>query len=105
MIKKIAIPETVPYDMSGSNSASQQSSTIDLKRREQHVASSVSESSHSDRIPTSDVYASGGKERFYEPVPEYEGRHRWDPHAEWSEAEEKKLVRKVSMLLPPIMIY
>jgi hypothetical protein len=43
-----------------------------------------------------DVYASGGLTKFYEPIPEYEGRHRWDPHAEWTEDEEKRLVRKVS---------
>lgn len=47
--------------------------------------------------PRSDTYAEGGQTKFYEPIPEYEGRHRWDPHAEWSEAEEKKLVRKVSL--------
>lgn len=43
----------------------------------------------------SDTYAEGGLTKFYEPIPEYEGRHRWDPHAEWTEAEETRLVRKV----------
>ena len=42
------------------------------------------------------VYAAGGNSRYYEPIPEYEGLHRWDPAAEWTEKEEKKLVRKVS---------
>jgi len=42
------------------------------------------------------VYAEGGQTRFYEPIPEFEGRHRWDPHAEWTEQEEKRLIRKVS---------
>lgn len=42
-----------------------------------------------------EAYAEGGSTRFYEPIPEYEGRHRWDPTAEWTPAEEKKLVRKV----------
>jgi hypothetical protein len=33
--------------------------------------------------------------RFYKPIPEYEGIHRWDPDFEWTEAEEKAVVRKV----------
>ncbi|CBF83667.1 hypothetical protein AN2959.2 [Aspergillus nidulans FGSC A4] len=33
--------------------------------------------------------------RFYKPIPEYEGIHRWDPDFDWSEEEEKRLVRKV----------
>lgn len=49
----------------------------------------------------SDTYAEGGLTKFYEPIPEYEGRHRWDPNAEWSEVEEKKLIRKVGSLIRP----
>ena len=26
-----------------------------------------------------EAYAEGGLTKFYEPIPEYEGRHRWDP--------------------------
>ncbi|KAJ6009515.1 hypothetical protein N7499_005086 [Penicillium canescens] len=33
--------------------------------------------------------------RFYKPIPEYEGIHRWDPDFEWTEAEEKAVVRKI----------
>jgi hypothetical protein len=33
--------------------------------------------------------------RYYKPMPEYEGIHRWDPDFEWTEEEEKKVVRKV----------
>lgn len=33
--------------------------------------------------------------RYYKPIPEYEGIHRWDPDFEWTEEEEKKIVRKV----------
>lgn len=36
---------------------------------------------------------------IYKPIEKYEGRHRFDPKAVWSEAEEKKLVRRVSMSL------
>lgn len=41
------------------------------------------------------VWAAGASTRHYEPIPEYEGLHRWDPKAEWTEKEEKKLVRRV----------
>lgn len=41
------------------------------------------------------VWAAGASDRLYEPIPEYEGRHRYDPTAEWTEEEEKKLVKKV----------
>ena len=34
-------------------------------------------------------------EPFYVPIDSYEGRHRYDPRARWTEAEEKALVRKV----------
>ena len=33
---------------------------------------------------------------IYKPIEKYEGRHRFDPRATWSDGEEKKLVRKVS---------
>lgn len=47
-----------------------------------------------------EAFAEGGSTKFYEPIPEYEGRHRWDPTAEWTPAEEKKLVRTVSFPRP-----
>ncbi|KAL4780625.1 major facilitator superfamily domain-containing protein [Aspergillus varians] len=33
--------------------------------------------------------------RFYRPIDTYEGLHRWDPHFEWTEEEERKIVRKI----------
>jgi hypothetical protein len=33
--------------------------------------------------------------RFYKPIPEYEGAHRWDPDFEWTEEEEKAVVKRV----------
>ncbi|KAK7752682.1 hypothetical protein SLS62_005451 [Diatrype stigma] len=44
---------------------------------------------------TGDAFALGASADLYEPIPEYEGIHRYDPSAEWTEAEEKKLVRKL----------
>lgn len=43
-----------------------------------------------------EVFAEGGQSRFYEPIATFEGRHRWDPHAEWTEQEETRLIRRVS---------
>ncbi|KAL4739495.1 major facilitator superfamily domain-containing protein [Aspergillus similis] len=42
-----------------------------------------------------DAFVGGGATELYEPIPEYEGRHRYDPSAEWTEKEEKTLVRKL----------
>ncbi|CEJ56950.1 Putative Permease of the major facilitator superfamily [Penicillium brasilianum] len=33
--------------------------------------------------------------RYYKPIPEYEGYHRWDPEYEWTEEEEKAVVKKI----------
>ncbi|KAJ0426117.1 major facilitator superfamily domain-containing protein [Aspergillus carlsbadensis] len=33
--------------------------------------------------------------RYYKPIPEYEGIHRWDPGFDWSPEEEKRLIRKI----------
>ncbi|KAJ5158818.1 uncharacterized protein N7500_008469 [Penicillium coprophilum] len=32
---------------------------------------------------------------FYRPIDSYEGLHRWDPNFEWTEKEEKIIVRKI----------
>lgn len=50
----------------------------------------------SEPISKSSTFASGASDKLYEPIPEYEGRHRYDPKATWTQEEEKKLVRKVS---------
>ena len=34
---------------------------------------------------------------LYKPIATYEGAHRWDPAFEWTEQEEKKVIRKVKM--------
>ena len=36
---------------------------------------------------------------IYKPIEKYEGRHRFDLHATWSDEEEKRLVRRVSCVL------
>jgi hypothetical protein len=37
--------------------------------------------------------------RVIEPHDTYEGKHRWDPEAEWTPAEEAAVVRKTDFLL------
>ncbi|KAH7146192.1 major facilitator superfamily domain-containing protein [Dactylonectria macrodidyma] len=44
---------------------------------------------------TGDTFVGGASTELYEPIPEYEGRHRYDPTAEWTEKEEKILIRKL----------
>ena len=72
-----------------------------LKGRDVRVAVSQSDSDYSatavglQKQARGEAYAEGGLTKFYEPIPEYEGRHRWDPTAEWAPAEEKRLVRTV----------
>ncbi|SPO01798.1 related to putative tartrate transporter [Cephalotrichum gorgonifer] len=44
---------------------------------------------------TGDAFVSGVSADFYEPIAGYEGRHRYDPSAEWTQKEEKTLVRKL----------
>lgn len=36
---------------------------------------------------------------FYKPIESYEGYHRWDPVFEWTEEEEKAVVKKVGLYL------
>lgn len=66
----------------------------DEKKIAAHSIGSDSDDSH--QYGTGDVFAQGGQTQYYEPIAEYEGRHRYDPTATWSEAEEKKLIRRVS---------
>jgi len=40
-----------------------------------------------------------GQRDYIAPPPEFPGRHRWNPEASWSTAEEKALVRKIDLRL------
>ena len=44
------------------------------------------------------VFSDPKAAEFYEPIEKYEGRHRFDPRATWSNEEERKLVRRVFVL-------
>jgi hypothetical protein len=56
-----------------------------------NVSKEIIKAGNNDR----DAFVGGGSLEAYEPIPEYEGRHRHDPKAQWTEEEEKKLVRKL----------
>lgn len=42
------------------------------------------------------TFDAGEGHQFYRPIDSYEGLHRWDPDFQWTEDEEKKIVRKVN---------
>ncbi|KAJ5827336.1 hypothetical protein N7447_004099 [Penicillium robsamsonii] len=41
------------------------------------------------------TFEAGEGYHLYRPIDSYEGLHRWDPNFEWTEQEEKKIVRKI----------
>lgn len=70
----------------------------DLEFAKDAVETSTSSKPSSVRLGESEggVWASGGAIDNYKPIPEYEGAHRYDPTFQWTDNEEKKLVRRVS---------
>jgi hypothetical protein len=56
-------------------------------------SSSIRSYSHADQ---GGVFANDTSLRnFYKPIDSYEGAHRYDPTAQWTEGEEKRIVRKI----------
>lgn len=43
------------------------------------------------------TFLTAGLKDAYVPIEKYEGRHRWDPDFEWTDEEEKKIVRRVCL--------
>lgn len=46
---------------------------------------------------TKNVFSDAELAEFYAPIDEYEGKHRFDPTAKWTEEEEAKLVKRVGL--------
>ena len=44
------------------------------------------------------TFETSSLESHYAPIEQYEGRHRYDPKFEWTPKEEKRVVRKVSII-------
>lgn len=64
---------------------SEASSTDDSDREFQQISPTEGKS----------TFDSGAGHHLYRPIDSYEGIHRWDPDFEWTENEEKQIVRKV----------
>lgn len=52
-----------------------------------------------DKNADGNVFSDPRAVDIYKPIEKYEGRHRFDLHATWSDEEEKKLVRRVSSFI------
>ena len=55
-------------------------------------------SSDSTSISEGKTFLTAGLKDVYEPIDAYEGKQRWDVNFQWTEEEEKKVVRKVCLL-------
>ena len=65
-----------------------------------HTTEPVSEKGHRvDPSKQNKTFERFGDERFYTPIDNYEGKHRYDPQFRWEPHEERKLVRKVRRYL------
>lgn len=60
------------------------------------LTSSQEDEIDNDNTIHGSVFSDSRAVEFYKPIEKYEGRHRFDMHATWSDEEEKKLVRRVS---------
>jgi hypothetical protein len=52
----------------------------------------------SDQYKGEGTFEAGEGHHFYRPIDSYEGLHRWDPNFQWTEKEEKRIVRKVGYI-------
>lgn len=58
--------------------------------------SSSENASESELKTTGATFSGAGlKARFYKPMDQYEGKHRYDPDFVWEPEEERKVVRRV----------
>ena len=94
------IPFPIPYEMTveDASKTASEAGAIDSKPT-QKISSAESSSSSTYDSPaaklTDCAFDTSEDPRHYKPIPEYEGAHRWDPDFEWTEDEEKAIVRKV----------
>ena len=70
---------------------------LDFRRKGSIVTAHDLETIRETKQLEGEAFASGGQARYYEPIDSYEGKHRWDPKAEWSDHEEKLVVRKLDL--------
>ena len=74
---------------------------IYIPTRKEISQTSLDDFANPDHHNTMDesVFNNADAYEIYKPIENYEGRHRFDPTATWSDDEEKRLVRKVSSVL------
>ncbi|KAA8911561.1 major facilitator superfamily domain-containing protein [Sphaerosporella brunnea] len=87
------------------NGISSASSTFSIPAKEAEVGvTNGPNSSSSSSLPEYSLVDEGGVfgnstntalKNYYKPIDSYEGAHRYDPTATWSEQEEKAIVRKI----------
>ncbi len=70
---------------------------LDFRRRSTLVTPRDLEIVRQARQIHGEAFAAGGETRYYEPIDSYESKHRWDPTAEWTEKEERQIVRKLDL--------
>lgn len=81
-------------------------STSSLKYSEQDSTDLEDVATSTNQVSSNGgVFASGGDVKLYEPIPEYEGKHRYDPAAQWTEKEEKAVLRKVFSFCSLFILY
>jgi hypothetical protein len=69
---------------------------VNINRKDSiSVTSKELDEIYAQKQAAGEAFSGGGDTRWYKPIDTYEGRHRWDPNAEWTKEEEKKIVRKV----------
>ena len=70
----------------------------DVAKSDFHISVSNESKLHGDRVREGTTFETSGLEPYYKPIDKYEGRHRYDPDFEWEPVEEKRVVRKVSLV-------
>lgn len=77
-------------------SSSPEVQSKDIKGPTAEISGAGSESDFSDESTHGGTFEKvSGSLDYYKPIATYEGAHRYDPSFQWTEKEEKKLVRKV----------
>lgn len=73
----------------------------DTSKQPIEVSSNTPDTKDKTNLTATAAFATIDDYRYHKPIDEYEGIHRWDPDFYWEDAEEKKLVRKVSQSSNP----
>ena len=70
----------------------------DVAKSSFHISESNESKPHGNKVRKGTTFETSGLEPYYKPIGKYEGRHRYDPDFEWEPEEEKRVVRKVSLV-------